>query len=589
MIRLFVIVIVIYLLFFCQQENFVNQKIEQTGEISKEQRLEWFKEAKFGMFIHWGPYSNLAGEWQGKNVPVGENAEWIMQKLKIPVVEYRDLSRQFNPIYFNAEDWVQLAKSTGMKYMVITSKHHDGFAMYHSKVSQYNVLDWTPFDRDPLKELKRECMKAGIKFCIYYSHREDWDESYAYGNTWDFDFDPKKNLELFEQKYLETKAKPQLRELLENYGPFGLIWFDRGIYTQKQAQDFVQLVHSIQPDCIINGRVGNYNKELMGDYQNLNDNGMPVGGIEEYWETPQTLNETWGYSKFDKRWKNPQTIIHRLAEIVSKGGNYLLNIGPKGDGTIPKVSVDILKEVGRWVQRNGESIYGTSASPFAETPWGACTTRDNKLYLHILRWPEEGMLLINGIKNDILAAYFLLEESNKLSIQKRGDQIKIDLPQKPLDQHNTVIVLELEGVPEVEPSLVKQKEDGSFLLDNMKAITIGKTVKRFNRRGKFHISKWTAREDQIKWFVEINQPGNYKISITYAANPKWADQKYQLNSGSQSITTTVQPTGDWYEYKTFKIGILKFENPGKHEIKIQPANTLQNYLMYFKEMVLVPE
>jgi len=252
-----------------------------------------------------------------------------MQKLQIPRTTYRELARDFNPVKFDAETWVKLARSTGMKYLVITAKHHDGFAMYDSQVSDYNIIDWTPFDRDPLKELADQCREQNIRFCIYYSHREDWDEPQAYGNTWDFDFNPGENLDRFEE-YLEAKAKPQVRELIQNYGPFGLIWFDRGLYTQEQAQQFVDLARDLQSDIIINGRVGSYDQELVGDYQNMGDNGMPIGGIEEYWETPQTLNETWGYSQFDHEWKSAKEVIHRLVAIVSQGGNYLLNVGPTG-------------------------------------------------------------------------------------------------------------------------------------------------------------------------------------------------------------------------------------------------------------------
>ena len=260
----------------------------------------------------------------------------------------------FNPVKFNADEWTDLASKAGMKYMVITSKHHDGFAMYNSQVSDYNIVDYTPFGRDPLAELSSECAKKDIRFCFYYSHREDWDHPYAYGNFWDyetsqqdgFNYDPDKPF----TTYLEEKAKPQLRELLTNYGPIGLVWFDRGMFTREQGMEFVSLVREIQPNCIINGRVGNYNLDLIGDYQNMSDNGMPPGGVEEYWETPQTLNETWGYSKFDQEWKSTEEVISRLVEIVSKGGNYLLNIGPMGDGSIPEASIKVLKEVGSWME-----------------------------------------------------------------------------------------------------------------------------------------------------------------------------------------------------------------------------------------------
>ncbi len=295
--------------------------------------MNWFRHDKFGMFIHFGPYSALAGEWNGQAIPPHTEAEWIMQRFNIPVAEYRERARQFNPTKFDATAIVALAKATGMKYLVVTAKHHDGFAMYKSALSNYNIVDWTPFHRDIVKELSDACQKAGIRFSVYYSHREDWDDPNGFGNNWDYD-PAKKNF----SQYLETKAKPQLKELLTNYGPLGLIWFDRGMDTPQHAPEFADLVHSIQPQCLINGRIGSYKQELMGDYQDMNDNGMPSGGLEEDWETPQTLNTTWGYSKFDQDWKTPGVVIRRLVEIVSKGGNYLLNIGPMPDGSVPAPS-----------------------------------------------------------------------------------------------------------------------------------------------------------------------------------------------------------------------------------------------------------
>ena len=303
------------------------------------------------------------------------------------------MARGLNPVKFDADEWVKLAKTAGMKYLVVTAKHHDGFAMYHSQVSDYNIVDWTPFKRDPLKELSEACRKRGHPVLRLLLAPRGLGRSRRLRQPLGLrpakkDFD----------RYLEQKSKPQLRELLTNYGPLGLVWFDRGLDTPRQAQDFVNLVRGLQPRCLINGRVGNYGQELMGDYQNMNDNGMPTGGLEEYWETPQTLNGTWGYSKFDQQWKTAGNVIHRLVEIVSKGGNYLLNIGPMGDGTIPPPSVAVLEKVGAWMRKNGESIYGTSACPLAGFPWGRCTVKGEKVYLHVFSWPADAVLRLIGFE-----------------------------------------------------------------------------------------------------------------------------------------------------------------------------------------------
>lgn len=545
-------------------------------------RMEWYRHDKFGMFIHWGPYSLLAGEYKGQRVPIGSEAEWIMQRFNIPVKEYREMARGLRPVKFDAAEYVRLAKATGVKYLVITAKHHDGFAMYRSKVSPYNIAEWTGWGRDPVEELSKECRKAGIRFCVYYSHREDWDDPDGYGNNWDFDR-TQKNFE----RYLEQKSKPQLRELLTNYGPLGLIWFDRGIDTDAQAGEFIKLVRTLQPRCLINGRVGNYGHELLGDYQNMNDNGMPAGGLDEYWETPQTLNTTWGYSKFDQEWKTPSGVIHRLVEIVSKGGNYLLNIGPMADGTIPAPSVAVLNKVGQWMQANGESIYGTSACP-AEFTWGRCTVNGEKVYLHVFGWPADGVLRVAGINNQARAAYPLREPSRKLKLGRDNDVITITAPTTGRDENDTVVVMEIAGKLSVRTPLVTQGSDVPIDLDYMRAQTSGKAAKRFNRDGKFHISKWTGPRDSVSWRIQVSQAGPYKVRIRYAARPAWAGSDYTVSVGGQLLGAKVVTTGEWYTYKTFEIGTVNVAKAGEYEVTIRPAAESDHYLMYFQQLVLEP-
>ena len=560
---------------------------QETPE-QKEQRMAWYKEAKFGMFIHWGPYSALAGEWNGQQVEVGDIAEWIMQRLQIPRDEYREMTKNFNPVEFDAEGIVRLAKDAGMRYLIFTSKHHDGFAMYHSKISKYNIIDWTPYESDPLRELAEECRMEGIRFGFYYSHREDWDEPFAYGNTWDFDFDPEQDLDTFEEKYLETKAKPQLRELLTDYGPISLVWFDRGIYTQDQARDFAQIVRGLQPQCIINGRIGNYGKELLGDYQNLSDNGMPPSGIEEYWETPQTHNHTWGFSKFDTEWKSTAEVVRRLVEIVSKGGNYLLNIGPDGLGRVPQESVDTLTGVGKWVRANGESIYGTTASPFPEIPWGYSTVKGGTLYLHVFEWPKDGLLQLKGLRNEVIKVATLADPEQALSFKQEAGFVEIKVPAKPPDPINSVLVMEIEGTADVDPVLVTQREDGGYALDFLSAATQGAAVKRFNREGEWHISKWTGPSDGITWHIDVASPGEFEVRITYAANEGWVGQGYAIEAGGTQLEAKVERTGDWYEYQTFSPGTIALAEAGQQTIRIVPKSTVPESLMYFKEIELVP-
>ena len=552
--------------------------------------LDWFREAKFGMFIHWGPYSCLAGEYNGRQVPVSQNAEWIMKNLTIPVNEYHEVARKMNPLKFDADELVRLAKETGMKYIVITAKHHDGFAMYDSKVSDYNIVKWGSFGRDPLKELSEACARHGIKFCFYYSHREDWDHPGGYGNSWDYDNDWGSDLynKAAFNKYLEEKAKPQLRELLTNYGPVGLVWFDRGMYTPEQGKEFVKLVHDLQPATLINGRVGHYDQELPGDYQSMADNGMPPGGLGEYWETPMTLNRTWGFSKFDTLWKSPETVITRLVEIVSRGGNFLLNIGPTGDGEIPEATKRIFSEVGPWVSRNAESIYGTTANPFGELPWGYCTVKGNRLYLHVRDWPSDGKIKLQGLKNQANSAYLLKDQSERLSFTCNEEQIVIQVPSVAPDKPLSVVVLELNGAPVVAPREVFQDENGSLMLDYLTVKTTGKAVTRFNRKGGFHISKWNGPDDIAEWMIKINKPGIFKVNITYAANKEWDGEKYEIAAGNQVIRQSVVHTGDWYDYQEFPAGYLEFTEAGVIRLTIRPADQSTTNLMYLKSIRLDP-
>src|SRR4030095_3533264 len=342
-----------------RQRSYLRQPSANTtraeSEAEHDRRMKWFREARFGMFIHWGLYTVPAGEWKGKLIP--GLGEWIMNRAKIPVAEYEPLTRQFNPVKFNADEWVKVAKDAGMKYLVITSKHHDGFAMYDSKVSPYNIVKATPFKRDPLKELAEACQKANIKFGFYYPQKQDGHERDAVGNDWDWPDESKKNF----ASYLEEKVKPQVRELLTNYGPIGLIWFDtpRNM-TKAQSQQLADLVHSIQPDCLVSGRVGNG----VGDYDSAGDNQISVGQVHRDWETPVTMNDTWGFKKDDHNWKSPAILIRQVLQVISRGGHYLLNVGPTAQGAIPEPSVTRLAEVGRWLRVNNEAVYGNGPSPF---------------------------------------------------------------------------------------------------------------------------------------------------------------------------------------------------------------------------------
>jgi alpha-L-fucosidase len=426
---------------------------------SQDDKMAWFREAKYGLFIHWGLYCIPAGEWQGKQIPgIGE---WIMNRAQIPVAQYSQLARQFDPEQFDAEAWVQMAQDAGMKYIVITSKHHEGFAMYHSLVSPYNVYDATPFHRDPIRELAQACARHGMKFGFYYSQAQDWHEPGGAGNTWDFGPDDAKDKSGAYDKYLQTKAEPQVKELLQNYGPVCLIWFDTPrMMTKERGQRFVDIVHSEQPACLIDGRLG-----ASGDYTSTGDNSIPNTGQEGDWETPATVNHTWGFKKDDTDWKSPSEILFKLVDIASKGGNYLLNVGPMSTGVIAPVCQSNLLTVGRWLKVYGAAVYGAGRSPFGEefgdystklkdkngkpvylayTDW-RCTTQPGKLYFTLFKMPRDGFALPE-FKNDITHAYMLDDPTRtSLAITETNGLRVIQLPRSGSNPIANVIAVEIAG------------------------------------------------------------------------------------------------------------------------------------------------
>jgi alpha-L-fucosidase len=421
---------------------------------AKQARLAWFRDAKYGLFIHWGLYAIPAGEWKGKRIPgIGE---WIMFRTPIPVAEYEQLAKQWNPVKFNAEEWVQLAKDAGMKYIVITSKHHDGFALYDSKVSAWDVVDATPFKRDILKELAAACAKHGMPLGFYYSQAQDWHERNGAGNTWDFGPDDKKDYD----EYLRGKAEPQVRELLTGYGPVALIWFDTPrMMTAERAQRFTDIVRTLQPKTLIDGRLG-----AAGDYVSTGDNVIPADVQSTAWEVPATLNHTWGYRKDDHDWKSAGDVTFKLIDIVSKGGNYLLNVGPTAEGVIPQPSQDVLRTVGRWLKKNGEAVYGAGATPWGDElgapgPAGSKNLRGEPLFLPRNEWrvtTKPGKLFFTffqeprapfelpAMKNGVKRAY-RLDDREPVEIKVENGKPHLVIARPIHDPTATVVVVEIEG------------------------------------------------------------------------------------------------------------------------------------------------
>lgn len=327
-----------------------------SGQATVPGHMKWWTNARFGLFLHWGLYSQTAGDWDGH---VAKGGEHFMLWERIPLTTYAKIADDFNPVKFSAEKWVLAAKGAGMKYIVITSKHHDGFSMYNSASSDYNIVKNTPYGRDPMKALAAACKKYGLKLCFYYSLGRDWADPDVptyngdRSNLWDYPNEKAKNLDA----YVERKVKPQLRELLTSYGEIGVIWFDTPeLITRAQSESIKKLVKSIQSNCIVNDRIGNGFGEFAVSEQKILDskNTKP-------WEACITMSKNWSYNRHDTAWKSPELLVYNLVDIVSKGGNFLLNVGPRGDGTFPAAATANLAAVGKWMKLNGEAIYGTHA------------------------------------------------------------------------------------------------------------------------------------------------------------------------------------------------------------------------------------
>jgi alpha-L-fucosidase len=445
--------------------------------LTKDERMEWWRDARFGMFIHWGVYSLPAGIWDGRQI--GGIGEWIMNRGKIPVADYQRMAKNFNPVKYDPDAWVRMAKDAGMKYIVITSKHHDGFALFETKASKWNVVDATVYGKDLLKPLAEACKKYGIKLGFYYSQAQDWNnpggsaarrptkEGWANPDSVIIDaytkehkghWDPAQEKRTFDQ-YIDDVAVPQVKELLTNYGEVGVLWWDTPTNMTDDAANKLQAQLAIQPAIITNDRLKRPN--FPGDHKtpeqripNLKD----LDGTD--WETCMTMNGTWGYKSYDHNYKTPETLIRNLLDIASKGGNFLLNVGPTDLGEFPQESIDILAKMGVWMKVNSEAVYGTTASPWGLFDWGRCTKKETKngtsLYFSVFNWPADGKLTIPSFTNKVVSAK-LIASGASVKTKSSGSELTISLPATAPDPIASVIKIDVKGKVENKPSEDQKK------------------------------------------------------------------------------------------------------------------------------------
>jgi alpha-L-fucosidase len=542
--------------------------------VTNNMRGAWLKDSRFAMFIHWGLYSELGNKWN--NTSQYGIAEWIMKRAKIPVAEYEKVASRFNPVGFDAKEWVQLAKDTGMRHIMITAKHHEGFAMFKSAVSPYNIVDATPFKRDPMKELAEACSIGGLRLGFYYSQSQDWHERDAIGNDWDF-----KEAEADFQRYLKGKAIPQLEELLKNYGPIAGVWFDTpGPITPAESKMLVDLVHKLQPHCLANSRIGNG----LGDYDTLGDQEIPRLPRPGLWETPDTANDTWGYAWYDRNWKSPSEIAERLVRVVSRGGTYMLNVGPDGLGRIPEQSARILREVGKWVHAHKDAIHGTDSTPFGPIPWGECTARGNTLFMHVFQWPSNGKLILPGLNSKIKRATL---DGEIIKVVREENLLTLHVPKLRPDTLIPVITLELSGPIDASRDLYVLNGCHNILEMGMAKLK-GCGIKAVNWMEKFGdwkhmecVGDWKGSEPSVTWNFNTVAPGSFYLDVEYTCPADDDYSEWGIRCGDTHVTFPLIDSGERANRKAFggalprfrttRIGVIDFPKPGAQQLVFGPT------------------
>ncbi len=514
--------------------------------------MKWFKEARFGMFIHWGVYSVPAGEWQGK--PIGGIGEWIMKNGKIPSADYKAFAKDFTAAKFDPASWAKLAKTAGMKYVVITSKHHDGFALYDSKVTDWDVMN-SGAKRDLLAPLSEAVRAEGLKFGLYYSQAQDWNHpgggKYG-GKGWDpaqdGDYD----------HYLQTVALPQVKEIVANYQP-SVLWWDTPVdMTPERVKPFADFMAQ-HPDIINNNRLG---KGFEGDTMTPEQNIPPRGYPGKMFEVCMTMNNTWGYKKDDHNWKSTRQLLRNLSDIASKGGNFLLNVGPTREGVIPPESVERLQAVGRWMDVNGEAIHATEAGPFARRlSWGRVTSKSNgqggtTLYLHVWEWPADGNILLPTVKQTPVSAK-MLKGGAAATAESTADGVVVHLPGAATDPDVSVVRLDFAGpVTVTQAAFIEPAADGSVTFGPADADAHGSYDGNIQLRGTgadAYLTDWKNPDWRLEYQLKTAKAGKWSVEAEVAAP---APVKLGLKVGKTVTPVTLEATGPGLTWKTVSLGSI---------------------------------
>ncbi|UII78746.1 alpha-L-fucosidase [Flagellimonas sp. CMM7] len=515
--------------------------------------LNWYQDARFGMFIHWGLYS------------VTGKQEWFRYGRKVPDEEYRALANQFNPTEFNADTWVQAAKSSGMKWITITTKHHDGFAIYSSPADSFDI-DATPFGkagRDPLDELVEACRRHDMKFGFYYSHYQDWD--HPQGGVVNLSYEEKINLPF--KKYMDEKALPQMRELLTKYSDVSVIWFDTPLHiSDEEAHEFRALVKELAPGALIGGRLD----DATGDFWSMPDNRVPQNPFNEPWETCMTSNGGWGWRIPMQETRPAKEMIQELSTIVSRGGNFLLNTGPSPTGKMNENDLAAFAQVGAWLTINGEAIYGTSENPFYGSPY-ICTTKDNKLFVHLFDWTKDS-LNINRLQSEVKKVWLLADPTKTLlDFEEKKDCLTVVLPKNLPDSINSIVVIETQGKPEVKNFLPTEDDKGVITISSKEMNIIDNRFSSFTEHDSI-LKVYDTRRAWVNGSFEVASPGTFELFAHQTKSDTVQNTSYWIKINDNKLTVPVVDSLEKDKFIKQSIGKIKFDKAGIYNYTIRPTD-----------------
>jgi alpha-L-fucosidase len=570
---------------------------------TRDARLGWWRDARFGMFIHWGVYSHLAGVWQG--APVRGYAEHIQRIHKIPMPVYREkVVAAFHPTAFDADEWVRLAKAVGMGYFVITAKHHDGFAMYDSEVSDYDVVQATPWKRDPMRDLKEACRRHGLRFGFYYSHAFDWGDADGPGNDWDYR-NPGGDLLLHGadwwiqapellpriRKYVDGKSIPQLQELIRKYDP-DILWFDTAHKLPiEENLRILEAVRRAKPGIVVNGRIAQVvpggPAARFGDYAVTADRPAELTPHAGDWEAIPTTNESYGYHRLDDSHKTPAQFVQLLAKAAARGGNLLLNIGPMGDGRFDPKDVAILEGVAGWMKTNLESIRGTRRTPLPVQVWGHSTRQGNRLYLHVFDWPKDGKLYVAGLKTDVRAARLLGGTAVVAATRVNPFDVELKVPAVAPDPWDSVIVLDCAEAIVANPAIFVPSTT-PLALHVFDGQLVGSSLRYADgKRNRDVVVSWSEAATGIDWPLRLTQPTRMRVAVEFATARPDQGGAFEIAFGTAVLRGTVKPTTGAEQFTRLDLGEVALP-AGELTASIRAVEVNGGELMRLRRLDLTP-